>query len=609
MSSEVRPSGRQPYRQPDQAEADGVIQAIFAEEAGGEADVPSAFFPQGIVRRAKLQLFPKADHPSSAPAAEDLSWQQNWVVDSQIIEDPLAFGAEGYESQETASVAQYRDSLPTFPEMVQAASMTQEQPAPSPSPALAEPEQRETSLIVSETRPKVTAQLATVQGPIRAPSAEQPSELPDSAFRKLSQLEAQYIGTMRAWLKEESNNPNSPLPQLSPDEQVQLALEALNIELARKLQQRLPSSFASVAQAYLFGWGPLDHLMRLEEVTEVMVNGAISIFIERAGRLEPVGPGLDDETIYTIAERMTGRRPTLAEPMLDDRLKDGSRLNATHASISLLGATLSIRRFPQVALLADDLVKSGSVTPELLRFLEALVRGRMNVVISGGTNTGKTTLLNILLGAIPVTERLVIIEQAPAEIRCNLPNRAHLLTRPRTADGAAEISVAALVRNALRMRPDRIVIGECRGGEALAMLQAMNTGHAGSLTTLHANNPFDALSRLETMVLMAESGLPHEAIRAQIARAIQIIVQTRRDPSGRRYVSEVVQVTPSTDSASGYAISTLFETRTEHHMMICRRTRAALDQNITAQLVSYGVRMDEIQPVAASGLSIEAERR
>jgi pilus assembly protein CpaF len=428
------------------------------------------------------------------------------------------------------------------------------------------------------------------------------AELPDSAFRKLSQLEAQYIGMMRAWLKEEGSNPKSPLLQLSPDEQVQLALEAMNIELARKLQPRLPDSFASVAQAYLFGWGPLDHLMRLEEVTEVMVNGSVSIFIERAGRLEPVGSGLDDETIYTIAERMTGRRPTLAEPMLDDRLKDGSRLNATHASVSLLGASLSIRRFPQVALAAGDLIQSGAVTPELLHFLEALVRGRMNIVISGGTNTGKTTLLNILLGAIPVSQRLVIIEQAPAEIRCSLPNRGHLLTRPRTADGAAEVSVAALVRNALRMRPDRIVVGECRGGEALAMLQAMNTGHAGSLTTLHANNPFDALSRLETMVLMAESGLPHDAIRAQIARAIQIIVQTRRDPNGRRYVSEVVQVIPSTDSSSGYASSTLFEARLEHNVMVCRRTRAALDQDLIAQMISYGVRLDEIQAVVASGL-------
>src|SRR5579885_734349 len=183
MSSEVRQSGRQPYRQPDQAEADGVIQAIFAEEAEGEADAPSAFFPQGIVRRAKLQLFPKADHPSSAPDSEDSSWQQSWVVDSQIIEDPLAFGPESYESQGTTSVAQYADALPTFPEMGPASSMAQEQPSPAPSPDGAEPEMRETSLIVSETRPKVTAQLATVQGSIRAPSAEQPAELPDSAFR------------------------------------------------------------------------------------------------------------------------------------------------------------------------------------------------------------------------------------------------------------------------------------------------------------------------------------------------------------------------------------------------------------------------------------------
>ncbi len=413
---------------------------------------------------------------------------------------------------------------------------------------------------------------------------------------------------MRTWLKDESNKPNSTIAQLAPTEQVQLALEAVNSQLGRSLQQRLPPSFASLTQAYLFGWGPLDHLMRLDDVTEVMVNGTVSIFVERRSRLESVGPGLDDETIYTIAERMTGSRPTIAEPMLDDRLKDGNRLNATHASISLLGATLSIRRFPQVALGAEDLIRNGALTRELLRFLEALVRGRMSIVVSGGINTGKTTPLNVLLSAIPSSQRLVIIEQAPAEIRCALPNRAHLLTRPRTADGAAEVSVAALVRNALRMRPDRLVVGECRGGEALAMMQAMNTGHAGSFTTLHANNPLDALTRLETMVLMAESGLLHEAICAQIARAIQIVVQARRAPHGQRYISEVVQVTPSQDSASGYACATLFETLLEQGALVSRRTRASLDPSLKEQMLSYGVRSDALLASSVSGPGHERQK-
>ncbi len=560
------------------------------EEAADAASLLS-----GIVRRARLRSFPEAE-AAPAYAYSTAPQQAGWVVESQIAEDFDV--AEALQSQGVMAEPTWAEPpTPTPYAPAMEASAPASAPASTPEPLnLEQPTGPQPVVVPSE--PPASMQL------VKVPAADAPrgmADLPDSAYRKLSPLEAQYIASMRNWIKEESSKPGSPLAQAAPDEQVQLALTALNNELTRKLQSRLPASFASLAQAYLFGWGPLDHLMRLEEVTEVMVNGSVSIFIERRGRLEPAGPGLDDETIYTIAERMTGRRPTIAEPMLDDRLRDGSRLNATHASISMLGATLSIRRFPQVALLAEDLVQSGALTPELLHFLETMVRGRMNIVISGGTNTGKTTLLNVLLGAIPATQRLVIIEQAPAEIRCALPNRAHLLTRPRTADGAAEISVTALVRNALRMRPDRIVVGECRGGEALAMLQAMNTGHSGSLTTLHANNPFDALSRLETMVLMAESGLPHDAIRGQIARAIQLVVQTRRDQHGRRYVSEVVQITPSNDSVSGYATSALFEARLEQGTLVCRRTRTALDQHLFDQMVSYGLRPDEIAAVTAVG--------
>lgn len=576
------------------AEPSSEAEQRSAWHGGGSKEPKDVSFPPSpgmIMRRARLSSFPQAGNVTPFPTTPAL---QDWVVDSQVIEESSGFGR----------VAPQPAALPQRPEpdlqpgpTFSGASALPITPVPlatipPPAAPTAEPERGVLPMSWSDTS-------------VSAPAEHPLADLPDSAFRKLSPLEAQGIGFMRTWLKNESSKPNSPIVQLLPAEQVQLALEAVNSELGRNLQQGLPPSFAALAQAYLFGWGPLEHLMRLDEVTEVMVNGAVSIFVERKGQLEAVGPGLDDETIYTIAERMTGRRPTIAEPMLDDRLKDGSRLNATHASVSLLGATLSIRRFPQVALGADDLIRNGAVTPELLRFLEALVRGRMNIVVSGGTNTGKTTLLNVLLGAVPSSQRLVIIEQAPAEIRCALPNRAHLLTRPRTPDGAAEVSVAALVRNALRMRPDRIVVGECRGGEALAMMQAMNTGHAGSLTTLHANHALDALSRLETMVLMAESGLPHEAIRAQIARAIQIIVQTRRAPHGQRYISDVVQVMPSADSASGYACATLFETTLEQGKIISRRTRASLDQSLKEQMLSYGARFDELQAAAAPRLSDE----
>ncbi len=601
MSAEGNSTRNQPYQASDsllESEAGREPASGFVEDP----EVTATLISRGIVRRARLASFPDLGNMELFPAQQGTSGSHDWVVDSQIAEGAFDFGLEEQERlfPQRAPAPKSEPERPRSSEVVVSSSMSTPASAPAPSAPVTPPPALER--VENAELPAPETHLVPVSKPEPPASMQTVAELPDSAFRKLSALEAEYIGFMRNWLKEEGSKPGSALSQASPAEQVQLALEVLNNELSRKFQSRVPPSFTSLAQAYLFGWGPLDHLMNLEGVTEVMVNGMISIYIERAGRLEPVGPGLDDETIYTIAERMTGQRPTLAEPMLDDRLKDGSRLNATHASVSLLGATLSIRRFPRVALTAEDLLRTGSVSRELLHFLDTIVRGRLNIVISGGTNTGKTTLLNVLLGSIPATERLVIIEQAPAEIRCNLPNRAHLLTRPRTADGAAEVSVTALVRNALRMRPDRIVVGESRGGEALAMLQAMNTGHAGSLTTLHANNAFDALARLETMVLMAESGLPHEAIRSQIARAIQIIIQTRRDANGRRYVSEVVQVIPSPDSASGYACSVLFEGRQEHGAPVCRRTRASIDQSLIDQMLSYGVRLDE-SSFSASGLA------
>lgn len=595
----------------------GWIQSDDAWEEAGEGAGPNrtdqftdamnpfgpALPPGTAIRRARLYHFPdiRPQTGNGVPfPAGQATWGEGWVVESQIAPETVQFGVEDeervvpaqniwpYEAPpdldflapelkpvfgDTAPLSAMFDVTPPVP-----GTASQGQPAPAPGWAEESPPLSERTQLV-EYRPLSPAAVA--------------APLPESAFRALSPAEAEYISWMRRWLNDEAGKPGNTISQLSADEQIQQALEALNGYLARRLQSQVTPNFADMAQAYLMGWGPLNYLMKMEEVTEVMVNGAVSIYIERSGRLEPVGPGLDDETIYTIVERMTGQRPTLAEPMIDERLKDGSRLNATHHSISLLGAALSIRRHPQRPLSAGDLLQNGALTQQALRFLDGCVRGRLNMVVSGGTNTGKTTLLNVLLGCIPSTERLVIIEQAPAEIHCSLKNRAHLLTRPRTADGAAEVSVIALVRNALRMRPDRIVVGESRGAEALAMLQAMNTGHAGSLTTLHANNPLDALARLETMALMAESGLPHDAIRSQIGRAIQIIIQTRRDPAGRRFVHQIAQVLPSRDSVTGYSCSSLFEARPEQGFPLCRRTRTALDQSLTEQMLSYGVRPEE----------------
>lgn len=293
------------------------------------------------------------------------------------------------------------------------------------------------------------------------------------------------------------------------------------------------------------GLGPLEDLMNDPAITEIMVNGHASVYVERYGKIERTGKRFTSERqLRLVIERIIaplGRRLDESVPMVDARLPDGSRVNAIVEPLSIDGATLTIRRFGTRRLGASDLIEKGSAVPEMLDFLRACIEARLNMVISGGTGSGKTTFLNILSGYIPERERIVTIEDA-AELSLNQPHVVRLESRPANIEGRGEIAIRDLVRNSLRMRPDRIVVGECRGGEALDMLQAMNTGHDGSLTTAHANTPRDALSRLETMVMMAGFDLPVRAIREQIASAVNLIIQTARMRDGSRRITSITEV-------------------------------------------------------------------
>jgi pilus assembly protein CpaF len=296
----------------------------------------------------------------------------------------------------------------------------------------------------------------------------------------------------------------------------------------------------------ILGLGPLDPLLRDAEVTDILVNGPQQVYVEKYGRLQRTNVAFRDNAhLMQIIERIVsavGRRVDEASPMVDARLPDGSRVNAVIPPLALDGPCMSIRRFGRSPYRLDDLLAFRALTDEMTQYLRAVVECRLNVLISGGTGSGKTTLLNCLSSFIPHTERVITIEDA-AELRLQQPHVVRLETRPPNLEGRGEVTARDLVRNALRMRPERIVVGEVRGGEALDMLQAMNTGHEGSLTTVHANSPRDSIHRLETMVLLAGLDLPVRAIRQQITAAINVIVQAARLSDGSRKVVAISEVT------------------------------------------------------------------
>jgi pilus assembly protein CpaF len=295
----------------------------------------------------------------------------------------------------------------------------------------------------------------------------------------------------------------------------------------------------------ILGLGPLEPFIRDPDITEIMVNGHRSVYVERGGKIHKTGAVFRTEddlrrAIDKIVGRV-GRRVDDASPYVDARLADGSRVNAIIPPLAVKGSALTIRKFSADPFTAKDLVDFGTMTPELVAFLDACVRGRLNILVSGGTGAGKTTLLNSLSASLPEDERIITIEDS-AELRLQQPHVVSLESRPRNIEGEGEITIRDLVRNALRMRPDRIVVGEVRGGETLDMLQAMNTGHDGSISTIHANSPRDVLSRLETLALMAGMDLTIRAVREQVAAALDLIVHLARLQDGVRRVTSVTEV-------------------------------------------------------------------
>lgn len=314
-----------------------------------------------------------------------------------------------------------------------------------------------------------------------------------------------------------------------------------NFVLSRTEKSRL---FEQIA-AEILGLGPLQSLLEDDTVTEIMVNGARNIYIERRGKISKVPLSFEnDEHVMRIIERIVsplGRRIDESSPYVDARLPDGSRVNAIIPPISLVGPVLTIRKFARIPLSVDQLVQLGSITPEAIQFLDACVKARMNIVISGGTGSGKTTLLNVLSAFIPSDERIITIENA-AELQLRQEHVVTLESRPPNIENRGEITIRNLVINALRMRPDRIIVGEIRDEAALDMLQAMNTGHDGSMTTCHSNTPRDSLARIETMTMMAGMDLPVRAIREQVSSAIDLVVHQERLRDGSRKVVNITEV-------------------------------------------------------------------
>ena len=392
------------------------------------------------------------------------------------------------------------------------------------------------------------------------------------------------------------------------------ALEALAPDLLRqeigRLTERLlneePVAINEVERRYLIrdighemmGFGPLELLMADPTVSDILVNSWHQVYVERRGKLELTPVTFQNEAhlmriIDKIVSRV-GRRIDESSPMVDARLPDGSRVNVAIAPVAIDGPMMSIRRFAQVPLKMERLVSEGyqSLTPDMARFLQALVQAKVNLLISGGTGSGKTTLLNILSGFIPRDERVVTIEDA-AELQLQQPHVVRLETRPPNIEGHGEVTQRALVRNALRMRPDRIVIGEVRGGEALDMLQAMNTGHEGSMTTVHANTPRDALSRLENMMAMAGLQLPVRIARQQMAAAISVVVQTLRLIDGRRKITSIQEIT----GVEGDVISL-------QPIFGFRQVGVAPDGTVLGHFTASGVRPRVMERLQAYGLQL-----
>lgn len=338
----------------------------------------------------------------------------------------------------------------------------------------------------------------------------------------------------------DSDMPESELKKLVFSK-LEQAVADERIPLSAADRQRLIQSIAND----VLGYGPIDPLLHDESVTEIMVNGPDQVFVERAGKagMAPVS-FLDEDHLRRVIEKIVaqvGRRIDESSPLCDARLPDGSRVNAVIPPLAIGGPFLTIRKFSKDPLGIEDLIGFGTLTPAAARFLQACIIGKLNVIISGGTGSGKTTTLNVMSSFIPEGERVITIEDAK-ELQLGQDHVLCLESRPANVEGKGQVSIRDLVKNSLRMRPDRIVVGECRGGEALDMLQAMNTGHDGSLTTVHANTPRDAMTRIETLTMMAGYDLPIRAIREQMSSAVDLVIQIGRQRDGSRKISHITEV-------------------------------------------------------------------
>jgi pilus assembly protein CpaF len=415
-------------------------------------------------------------------------------------------------------------------------------------------------------------------------------ERPSDVFAEVkNRVHLNVIGDLGPQLFNAEMNPLVLRERVLTDIRAQLEREE---GLARADRERLVGEIADD----ILGHGPLERLLEDESVTEIMVNGPFDIWVERKGRLQETTARFSDEShLRRIINKMVaqvGRRIDESSPMVDARLPDGSRVNAVIPPLSLTGPLVTIRKFSKRRLDPADLVRLGTMSNETVEFVQRCVLAELNILVAGGTGSGKTTLLNALSTAIPGDERIVTIEDA-AELRLNQRHVLRLEARPKNIEGQGEIAIRELVRNSLRMRPDRIIVGEVRGAEALDMLQAMNTGHDGSLSTVHANTPRDALSRVETMVLMAGYDLPVKAIRQQVASALDLIIQLERLQDGSRRVVSITEV--GRMESEVVTLSELFRFKVDE---------VQADRTVIGRLVSTGLRPTFLDKFERRGITL-----
>jgi pilus assembly protein CpaF len=392
------------------------------------------------------------------------------------------------------------------------------------------------------------------------------------------------------------------MESLSPDrlqEELRILVERLLSEETLAINEAERKSLVQDIQHEVLGLGPIEPLLADPTISDILVNTNSQVYVERAGKLELTDVRFENDAhLMKIIDKIVsgiGRRVDESSPMVDARLPDGSRVNAIIPPLAIDGPILSIRRFAVTPLAMDDVINGKSLTPEMAEILAGLVKAKVNLLISGGTGTGKTTLLNILSGFIPHSERIITIEDA-AELQLQQPHVVRLETRPPNIEGKGEVAQRALVKNSLRMRPDRIILGEVRGAEALDMLQAMNTGHEGSMTTVHANTPRDALTRLENMVGMAGLNLPPKAMRQQISSAITAVVHVSRLTDGKRKITSIQEIT----GMEGDIV-------TMQEIFIFDQTGVAPDGIVQGNFRATGIRPKFIERLRTRGIAISDE--